>query len=243
MMNGTLSERVVLVTGVTSGIGRAITERLLAEGASVLGVGRDAERLGRAAAEWGARFQPLLVDLSRQEERSACLESIASRPVDALINNAAFCVYEQPSAFSQERWRELIEVNLLAAVELAGALGARMPPGGQIINLSSVTARQIAHPRFGPYAVTKAAIEHFSRALAMELAPRGVSVSLLVPGLVDTPIYGKVDGFDRAEERLRKALPQWLTAEDVAEAAAWMLSRPARVVAAELVLLPRGQTH
>ncbi len=68
-------------------------------------------------------------------------------------------------------------------------------------------------------------------------------MSLLVPGLVDTPIYGKVDGFDRAEERLRKALPKWLTAEDVAEAAAWMLSRPARVVAAELVLLPRGQTH
>lgn len=233
----------MLVTGVTSGIGRALVARLLHGGARVLGVGRGEERMAAAAEAWGERFVPLVADLAVDEDRQRCIAVAREAGVHALVNNAAACVYAAPTRFGIERWRALLEVNLIAGVELAGALGRELPEGGQIINVSSVTARHVAHPRFGPYAVTKAALEHYTSALRLELAPRGVGVSLLVPGLVDTPIYQKVEGFERTEAHLRQALPRWLSAEDVAEAAAWMLSRPPGVVISELVILPTGQTH
>jgi len=243
MQTRPLSDRSVLITGVTSGIGRALTTHLIGAGARVLGVGRDAERLSAVAEGWGERFTPVLADLSSPEDRLRCIAAAREAGVDALVNNAGACVYARPTAFSMDRWRALLEVNLLAAIELSSALGADMGAGGQILNVSSVTARHVAHPRFGPYAVTKAALEHFTESLRLELSPKGVAVSLLVPGLVDTPIYQKVEGFERAEARLREALPEWLTPQDVAESAAWMLSQPEHVVISELVILPRGQAR
>jgi len=238
-----LSDRTVFITGVTSGIGRALTERLIRSGARVLGVGRDAARLAAAAEGWGERFTPVLADLASPADRLRCVDVAREAGVDALVNNAGACVYAAPTAFPLEDWRTLLEVNLLAAVELCAVVGGGMKAGGQIINVSSVTARHVAHPRFGPYAVTKAALEHFTDALRLELSPRGIAVCLLVPGLVDTPIYQKVEGFERAEARLREALPEWLTPQDVAESAAWMLCQPPHVVISELVILPRGQAR
>ena len=107
----------------------------------------------------------------------------------------------------------------------------------------SVTARFLPGPKFAPYAASKAAVEHFTHALRLELAPRGIRVSLIVPGLVDTPIYDGLPDFARTRQKLVEQVPTWLRPDDVADAILWVVSRPTRVAVSELTLLPIQQTR
>jgi ribitol 2-dehydrogenase len=234
-----------VVTGVTSGIGKATAARLLADGASVVGVGRDADRLAELARRWGPSFTPVRIDLAVRSERrhALALLRVELARVDVIVNNAAECVYRTPLDLDADRFAELVEVNVLAGIELIQSLTGAMPADGQVISISSVTARHLAHPKFAPYALTKNAVERFTEGLRLELAPRGIKVSLIAPGLVETPIYDKVAGFERARTALHEQVPVWLSADDVAEAVMWILTRPPSVVASEVVLLPRFQAR
>jgi len=234
-----MKDRIAVVTGVTSGIGEALVARLLDLGATVVGVARDGSKLGPRE-----RFVPIIADLA-ESTRTRAFAEIAERfpRVDVLVNNAAECVYASPIELTPERMRRLVEINLLAPIELVRTLAPRMQRGGNIINVSSVTARHLPNPRFAAYGLTKAAIDATTEAMRLELDPKGVRVTSIVPGLVDTPIYDKVEGFARTREKIRESLPQWLSADDVAEAIVWALDRPAHVVAAEIVLLPLGQAR
>jgi NAD(P)-dependent dehydrogenase (short-subunit alcohol dehydrogenase family) len=234
-----------VVTGVTSGIGKALVARLIEEGARVVGLARKDDLLRELATTWGEAFVPIVADLAVPEERAAAQRAVlaAAPRVDFLVNNAAEVVYASPLALPLERWRRLIEIDLVAAIELVQALAPAMPADGHVVNLSSVTARFVSQPAFGPYALAKTALESFSDALRLELAPRGVAVTVVRPGLVDTPLYGKVEGFEKSLARLREAVPEWLRAEDVADAIVWVLSRPRSVVVGELTILPRHQAR
>lgn len=234
-----------VVSGVTSGIGRATVERLLAEGAFVIGLARDDERLAQMRTELGPRFQSLTIDLavaSRAAELAPLLRELTPS-VDVFISNAAECAYvsplEAPSA-DLERW---FQVNALSPIALCRALVPLMSAGAQIVQLSSVTTRWLANAKFGPYAATKSAAETLFEALRLELQPKEIRVSLLTPGLVATPIYDKVPSFSRARAKLESEIPTWLSASDVADAILWMLSRPAHVVISELVMMPSKQTR
>ncbi len=231
--------KVAVVTGVTSGIGKALVARLLTQGATVVGVARDASKIEPRAA-----FVPFIADLA-QSDRSRVFAEIAERfpQIDVLVNNAAECVYASPLELDPEKMRRLLEINLLAPIELVRVLAPRMQRGAHVVNVSSVTARHLPNPRFAAYGLTKAAVDATTDAMRLELDPKGVRVTSIVPGLVDTPIYDKVEGFARTREKIRESLPQWLSAEDVAEAIVWALDRPAHVVASEIVLLPLGQAR
>lgn len=236
-MNG-----VAVVTGASSGIGRAITRRLLGLGATVVGVGRDEGRLRAAGEPSPDRFHPVIADLSSDAGRAGVVAEVLRRHdlVWALVNDAAEIVYESPTALDPAAWRRIVDVNLLAPVELVRALGARLH-GGHVVNVSSVTARSLPGARFGPYAVTKRALDTWTEALRLE---RGdLRVTSIAPGLVETPLYDRVEGFEKTRARLRADVPIWLTPDDVAEAVVWALTRPAHVVASEIILLPRGQTR
>jgi NADP-dependent 3-hydroxy acid dehydrogenase YdfG len=245
MLNESLSEKRAVVTGVTSGIGAALVDRLIEAGALVAGVGRTQEKLDERAARWGARFIPVLADLAKGDARRGAVEQISAQleRVDVLVNNAAECVYASPVELSPLAWEALVQTNVLAVVELCSGLAPRLSEDAQVVNVSSVVARSVPSAKFGPYAVTKAALDRFTEALRLELAPRGVRVSLLAPGLVDTPIYDKVAGFAPVRATLTKQVPTWLTDADVADALVWMLTRPQHVAVSELVLMPRGQTR
>jgi NADP-dependent 3-hydroxy acid dehydrogenase YdfG len=236
---------VAVVTGVTSGIGEAMTTRLLADGASVVGIGRNPQRLAEAAQRWGPAFTPVELDLAARPERRRVLAGLRAElgRVDIIVNNAAECVFQTAVDLEAERLAELLEVNVLAGIELVQSLVGAMSTEGQVVNVSSVTARHVAHQRFTPYALTKTAVERFTEGLRLELAPKGIKVSLIVPGLVDTPIYDKVAGFDGARAALHKQVPVWLSADDVAEAMMWILTRPPSVVVSEVVILPRFQAR
>ena len=241
---GRLQGKLALVTGVTSGIGAATVRALLRQEVLVVGVGRDGARLEQATHEFGPGFRPMLADLAEPDARRRLVADLtASRAPDILVNNAAECVYESPLSLPPARLSRLFEINVTAALELAQGVAAIMKPGSQIVQLSSVVARHLPSAKFAPYAATKAALDCLSEALRLELHPRGIHVSTLAPGLVDTPIYDKVAGFSRAREKIREQVPTWLSAEDVAETLLWMLSRPAHLVVSDLTLLPSAQSR
>ncbi|MET0594346.1 MAG: SDR family oxidoreductase [Polyangiaceae bacterium] len=244
-MNTTLEEKIAVVTGVTSGIGEAIAARLLRSGSRVVGVARSAEKLDALRKSWGERFEPRTVDLADVETRARAIEALAKdHPrVDVVVNNAAECLYDAPLDTPIETYRRLLEVNVLSGIELVQNLVPRMPAGGHVVQLSSVTARHLPAAKFAPYAMSKALSERFVEALRLELHPRQIKVSLVVPGLVATPIYDKVEGFEATRAKLSEHVKKWLDADDVAEAVLWMLTRPAHVAVSEVVIMPREQAR
>ena len=243
-MSNDLTGKTAVVTGATSGIGLATAERLLDAGATVVGLGRSAQKL-ESLARFGTAFVPCVVDLAEEGPRSAALAAVAdAHPrVDIVVSNAAECLYESPLTASLDAYRRLLEVNALAGIELVQALAPRMKPGGHIVQLSSVTARHLPAARFAPYAMSKALGDHFIEALRLELHPRGVKVSLVVPGLVETPIYDNVKGFAATRAKLNEHVTKWLDPGDVADAIVWMLTRPAHVAVSEVVIMPREQAR
>ncbi len=238
-----LEDAHALVTGVTSGIGAAVAKALIAGGARVVGIGRDDERLRAATASLGPRFRPLLVDLAEPDARRRALLELGAEPFDLLVNNAAECVYESLADLPAAKLSRLFEINVSAVLEFVQAVAPRMGAGARIVNVSSVVARHLPSAKFAAYASTKAALDCLSEALRLELHPRGVQVSTVRPGLVDTPIYDKVEGFERARQKLHEQVPTWLSPEDVAEAIVWIASRPAHSVIAELTILPSAQAR
>ncbi|WP_068874028.1 MULTISPECIES: SDR family NAD(P)-dependent oxidoreductase [unclassified Phenylobacterium] len=207
------ADKVVIVTGSTSGIGLATAAAFAAEGAQVTLVGRGREK-GQAAQSavearaqdgGGAMFVP--ADLSRPEEArrvvSATLER--HRRVDVLVNNAAMMTFAPILDLPEADWDRVIAVNLKAAFLLAQAAAPHMPPGGSIVNVSSVHA-QATGPLVVPYAASKGGLEAFTRGLAMELDSRQIRVNAVRPGAVDTPMLWEnpnvksgLEAVDRAE--------------------------------------------
>jgi NADP-dependent 3-hydroxy acid dehydrogenase YdfG len=244
-MNTNLEQKTAIVTGVTSGIGEAIAERLLGAGARVVGIGRSREKLAALAQRWSERFEPRTIDLADVAARAQAIDALARdhRDVDIVVNNAAECLYEAPLGTPIETYRRLLEINVLAGIELVQGVIPRMKPGGHVVQLSSVTARHLPAPKFAPYAMSKALCERFVEALRMELHPRQIKVSLVVPGLVATPIYEKVEGFEATRAKLNEQVKKWLDAGDVAETVMWMLTRPAHVAISEVVIMPREQSR
>ena len=232
-----------MITGVTSGIGRALVDKLSSSELHIIGVGRNADKLAQVASATG--LTPIVADFSDSEQIHRAVDEIVALvpSIDILVNNAAECVYANPLELSNDRWRRLVDVNLNAVVQLCSELAERIATNGDIVNISSVTADFVPNPRFAPYAVTKAALHAFTRAMRLQLAPRGTRVTLISPGLVDTEIYEKVEGFETTLSKLKSTVPDWLTAEDVARAIVWALEQPPHVVVGELVLFPRGQTR
>jgi NAD(P)-dependent dehydrogenase (short-subunit alcohol dehydrogenase family) len=239
-----LQGELALVTGVTSGIGAATVRALLAEGMRVLGVGRDPERLEAVARGFGSQFTPILVDLASPEARRLAFSELASAgSVRLLVNNAAECLYDSPLDVPAAQLSRLFEINVSAALELTQHVARGMSTGAHIVNVSSVVAQHLPSAKFAPYAASKTALDCLSEALRLELHPRGIHVSTVSPGLVDTPIYDKVEGFERARQKIREQVPAWLTAEDVASAIVWIVSRPSHLVVSQLTLLPSAQAR
>jgi len=238
-----LEGKLAVVTGATSGIGAALTRRLASDGATVIALGRRGDALAAEAARAEGRVIAVCGDLGDPRGRASVVSEIERHAprIDVLINNAGEAAYASPLELGTTGWRALFEINLHAALEVAIELAPRIAAGGHLINVSSVTARYAPNTRFAAYAATKGALDRVTEALRLELDPRGVHVTSIAPGLVDTPLYDKVSGFTTARDKMARQVPSWLTTADIADAIVWVLTRPEHVVVSELVLMPSGQ--
>lgn len=184
--------RVALVSGGAAGIGRAVVERLANRGCAVLLADVDeaaGSEVAEAVAASGGRcvFHP--VDLAERDARDEVVEA-ATREwgrLDILVNNAAWLGRRTPvTELTYEDWDQVLEVNLAAAIFLSRDAAAQMVGGGVIVNLASIQER-LPLATHVPYVASKGGMVALTRALAVELGPRGIRVNAVAPGAIETP--------------------------------------------------------
>jgi NAD(P)-dependent dehydrogenase (short-subunit alcohol dehydrogenase family) len=176
-----------VVTGAARGIGQAVARRLMREGISVLAVDLDAEGLRTVAAE-GA--ETLVANVAEPAGRDAIVA--AAGGLRYLVNAAGVLFVAPIWEVTLEDWRRLYAVNVEGTFFLCQALGSRMAAGGAIVNLSSSAAKLANTIDVAPYSTSKAAVLGITRSFAYALAPRGVRVNAVCPGIIDTPMQAKV---------------------------------------------------
>lgn len=196
----------VVVTGVSTGIGWAITKTLIGNGFQVFGSVRKPADAQRLQAEFGEAFTPLVFDVTDEAAvRTAARQveaALNGQTLAGLVNNAGIAVAGPLLHLPVEEFRQQLEVNLtgvvIATQAFAPLLGAESPvrkSPGRIVNISSVGGKN-ANPFMGPYCTTKFGLEGLSESLRRELLPFGVDVVIVAPGAVATPIWDKADSVD-----------------------------------------------
>ncbi len=187
-----LTGRVAIVTGGSYGIGRAVAQSLLQEGAKVAICARNAEQLEHTAKELGPEVLAVQADMSKTADITALFEQTLGKfgKLDILVNNAGGTHLSQLLDLPDEAWQENIDVNLFGVIRCSRAAipHMRKQKWGRIINISSIFGKQ---PGAGmiDYNATKAAVISLSKTLADELAKDNVLVNVVCPGPVRTPLW------------------------------------------------------
>ena len=201
-----LRDKVVLVTGAASGIGRATVESLCHEGARVVALDRDAEELDRLhTAQPGV--DPLLADLSTETGVEEAVGRTLDRhgAVDVLINNAGMGVVGDLTSTTTEQWETTFAVNTRAPFLLCRALIPTMIArnGGVIVNVASAAAVSAVKER-AAYSASKGAIIALTRSIAVDYGPAGIRANAVAPGTVATPWIGRMTGQQTDPEAARR---------------------------------------
>jgi NAD(P)-dependent dehydrogenase (short-subunit alcohol dehydrogenase family) len=185
--------RTALVTGASSGIGRATVRRLDAAGWKVFAGVRREEDAAALREEGSARLEPLTLDVLDPEAIAAAAERIGAEPggLDGLVDNAGAAVAGPLEALPIEDFRRQVELNLTAQLAITQAmLPAIRAARGRVVLISSMGGR-VALPMTGAYHAAKFGLEGLGDSLRQELAPWGIKVVLVEPGSIDTPIWSR----------------------------------------------------
>jgi NAD(P)-dependent dehydrogenase (short-subunit alcohol dehydrogenase family) len=180
----------ILITGGGRGIGRAIALAFAEPGTTVAIASRTAGQLERTAAEIaerGADAVPLTMDVRDAASVSAAFAKLRARigQLDVLVNNAGVGGGQPVEGSDEQAWRRIIDTNVIGTYLVSREALPSLPAGGRVINLSSVLGR-FGVAGYTAYCASKHAIIGFTRALALELAPRAITVNAICPGWVDT---------------------------------------------------------
>jgi len=231
--------RTAVITGASSGFGAAAARALGREGFALVLGARRLERLREVGDPLGARCLPLdVTDPASVEAFAAALDR-----ADVLVNNAgnAFGAESIVGAI-EEKWRAMYELNVLGVLRMTRALLPLLVASGDglVINLGSIAGFEV-YPGGAGYTASKHALRAVTRTLRLELLGQPVRVSEISPGLAETEF--SLVRFGGDAERARKVYEGMtpLAAEDVAEAIAWVATRPAHVDIDEMVIRPRDQ--
>ncbi len=238
-----LKEKTILVTGASSGLGRAIAERLHTEGAGLILIGRNEERLNSVLPDSTAtRF---LADLADETSLSSLIRSLkASSPIHGWVLAAGVSQLRPLMMESPERLTALWKTNVMSGLGLmAGAIKSRIvAPGGSIVLFSS-SAASSGGSGLVSYASTKSALEGAVRSLAVELAPQRIRVNGITPGVVDTPMSKAfLERLTQAQiDQLRARHPLGFgTPKDVAGPVSWLLSEDSLWVTGSILAIDGG---
>lgn len=232
-------ERRAVVTGASSGIGRATARALAAAGFEVVIGARRLDRLQELAAEIDGTAHAL--DVTNEESVARFAELVG--PVDVLVNNAGLSqAMDHVADCATEDWAAMYETNVLGAMRVARAFIPRLleATNGHLINLGSISGFEV-YPGGAGYTASKHALRAVTKTLRLELLGQPVRVTEISPGLVETEF--SLVRFDGDAERAGAVYDglQPLVAEDIAECIAWAVSRPPHVNIDEIVVRPRDQ--
>lgn len=236
-----LSGKVVLVTGASSGIGRAMAMALAAEGSKLALVGRSAERLGAVAERIGNGAAAIAADLTKPGEVERVVAEASKRfgRIDILLPNAGLYIPGDVADGDPDAWDELLAINVSSVFRLVRAVLPQMieRKSGHIIITSSISGHQAI--QWEPvYSASKHAIQSFVHGLRRQVAPHNIRVGAVAPGVVLNELWGYTDA---AAIDAKVESREGLRSEDVADAVVYMLTRPANVTIRDLVILPQNQ--
>ncbi|HMO63850.1 MAG TPA: 3-oxoacyl-[acyl-carrier-protein] reductase [Verrucomicrobiota bacterium] len=241
-----LANQVAVVTGAGRGIGRAIALRFAADGADVACVSRTAENAGKAAAEvraLGRRAWAHAVDVADPAAVAAAAEQILAEAgrVDILVNNAGVTRDGLLMRLSEADWDTVLNTNLRGAFLFTKAFSRAFlrQRAGRVINLASVIGL-IGNAGQANYAASKAGLIGFTKAVAREFAPRGVTVNAIAPGFIETDMTAALNGEQRAAILKQVPLAALGAVEDIAHAAAYLAGPGGRYVTGQVLTVDGG---
>lgn len=238
--------KTILITGATSGFGRATARRFVDAGWRVIATGRRAERLDALADELGRdRVHTAAFDIRDEAAMRAALDALPQdfRAVDALVNNAGLALGTAPAQRADlAQWRQMIDTNVTALVTLTHALlPGLIERRGAILNVGSIAG---TYPYTGGnvYGGTKAFVSQFSLGLRSDLHGTGVRVTSIEPGMAETEFtLVRTGGDDAASDTLYKGAEP-ITADDIAETIFWIANLPPHLNVNRIEVMPVRQS-
>jgi len=224
-----LQRKVALVTGGGSGIGKAIAQAFVREGANVVIAGRDDEKLERAAAEIGGECLAVSSDVSKTSDVQKLVDAALGKfqRINVLVNNAAVLLPGTVESLSEEDFDQTFAINVRGSWLLSRAVlpHMRAAGGGSIVNIASVLSMVGARNRVA-YAASKGAVMAMTKAMALDHAAENIRVNCICPGIVATEMVEKFNT-DEAARRQREAMHpmgRFGQPEEVASAAVFLAS-------------------
>lgn len=243
--------KTVLITGATSGIGKATARLLASNNYRLIITGRRVERLEKLSqelrSELGAEVLPLQLDV---RDKAAVEHKLTSLPdtfnrIDVLINNAGLASGLSPiHEGDTEDWERMIDTNLKGLLYVTRVVSENMfiRGSGHIINLSSIAGREV-YPYGNVYCATKHGVEALTKALRIELLSQGIKVTSISPGAVNTEFSQvRFKGDTERAEAVYKGF-QPLAASDIAETILFVLTRPEHVNIDDILIMPTAQAY
>jgi NADP-dependent 3-hydroxy acid dehydrogenase YdfG len=243
-----MKNKVAVITGASSGIGKATALRLAKEGLKVVLCARSVDELNELKERIESNGGEAIVvktDVTKPED----FENVVSKTneafgnIDVLINNAGLMPLSFIKKFKTDEWMQMIDVNLKGVLNGVAAIlpGMLENGGGHVINISSSAAHRV-FPGGAVYSATKAAVKIFSEGMRQELAPEhGINVTSIEPGAVDTNLFESITDDDIKE--LMKGMDDIdpLESEDIADSIFYALNQPERVNINDVYLMPTEQ--
>jgi NAD(P)-dependent dehydrogenase (short-subunit alcohol dehydrogenase family) len=239
--------KVALVTGGNSGIGRAVAERLVGEGARVVVVGRNRETVDATAAALGAAAHGIVADTSKLADLDrviAATRDFGGGRLDVVFANAGFATFGPLAAMTEEAWDGMFDVNVKGVYFTVQKAVPLMRAGGAIVLNASVAAGK-GNPVGSIYGASKAAVRSFGRTIAAELVERGIRVNVVSPGPIETPIFDRMMTPEQVAElkvawAARNPMKRFGTTDEVAAAVLFLASNDASYVTGVDLLVDGG---
>ena len=241
-----LNEKVAVVTGAGRGIGRAVAIAYAKMGANVVCVSRTEENSSKVAAEiegLGQKAWPFAVDVSKTNAVENAAQSIleATGKIDILVNNAGITRDNLLMRMSEEEWDTVLNTNLKGAFNFTKAFTRTFMKqrSGRIINIASVIGL-IGNAGQSNYAASKAALIGFTKSVAKELAPRGVTANAIAPGFIETDMTSVLDEKVRGAIINRVPMARFGSPEDVANAAIFLAMESTNYMTGQILTVDGG---
>ena len=243
-----LQDKVVIVTGASSGIGEATAEKLAAHGAKVVLTARREDRLNelkQKIEKAGGKALVVTADVTKKEDWNRVMQQTQETfgEVDVLVNNAGLMPLSYIKKLKTDEWEKMIDVNIKGVLNGVAAVLPNMMDNkrGHIINISSVAGRRVT-PGSAVYSATKFAVRAFSEGLRGELSPEfNIRVTAIEPGAVATELTDTITDEDIKEKMKPMLAIETLQSEDIAESILYALQQPKHVNVQELLVMPTEQ--
>ena len=243
-----ITNKVVIITGASSGIGAATAHKLAKSGAKVVLTARREERLNDLAQDIQNNNGTALV-VTGDVTQKTDFENLVTKTlaefgtIDVLINNAGLMPLSYIKKLKTEEWEKMVDVNLKGVLNGVAAVLPTMieKKSGHVINIASSAAHNY-FPGGAVYCATKAAVKMFSEGLRQELAPKyGINVTSIEPGAVSTELMNTITDEDIKEQFKEMQKMTFLEAEDIAEAIYYALAQPSRANINDVFIMPTEQ--